>query len=58
MPPQIAPLSNYSGDLKLGQVWISNVQKEVGLQMVQISNGIRNPEARPFEIQTNGHYFE
>ena len=31
---------NYSGDLKSRLVWILNGQKEVGLQMVRISNGI------------------
>ena len=46
----------YSGDIKYGLVWISNGQKEVGLQMVQISNGIWNPETQPFEIRTNGHH--
>ena len=25
--------------------------------MVQILNGIRNPEGQPFEIQTNGSHF-
>ena len=44
----------YSGDLKCELVCILNGQKEVGLQMVWISNGIRNPEAQPFEILTNG----
>ena len=38
-------------------VWISNGQKEVGLQMVQISNGIWNLEAQPFEICTYGRHF-
>ena len=42
----------YSGDLKSGLVWIWNGQKEVGLQMVWISNGIWSPEAKPFEIRT------
>ena len=50
-------ISTYSGDLKSGLVWILNGQKEVGLQMVQISNGIWNPEAQLFEIQTNGRHF-
>ena len=48
---------SYSGDLKSGQVLISNGRKEVGLQMVQISNGIWNPKAQPFEIWTYGHHF-
>ena len=30
----------YGGDLKSGLVWIFNGQKEVGLQMVWISNGM------------------
>ena len=50
-------ISQYSGDLKSVLVWISNGQKEVGLQMVWISNGIWNPEAQPFEIGANGHHF-
>ena len=25
--------------------------------MVRISNGVWNPEAQPFEIQTNNHHF-
>ena len=33
-------LVNYSGDLKSGLVWVLNGQKEVGLQMVYILNGI------------------
>ena len=41
----------YSGDLKSGLVRILNSQKEDGLQMLQILNGIWNPEAQPFEIQ-------
>ena len=36
--------------------WILNGQKEVGLQMVRIWNGIWNPKAQPFEIRTNGHF--
>ena len=36
------------------EVWILNGQKEVGLQMVWISNGIWNLEAQPFENRTNG----
>ena len=49
----------YSGDLKSRLVWISNSQKEVGLQTVWIWNGIWNPEAQPFEIWTNGcHLFK
>ena len=44
----------YSGDLKSGQVWILSAQKEVGLHMVWISNGICIPEAQTFEIQVNG----
>ena len=47
----------YSGDLISGLVWILNSQKEVGLQMVRILNGIQNPEAQPFEIWTNGCHF-
>ena len=47
----------YSGDLKSDLVWISNGPKQVGLQMVWISNGIWNPEAQPFEIRTNGRHF-
>ena len=42
------------------EIWTSldlNGQKEVGLQIVQISNGIWNREAQPFEIWTNGHHF-
>ena len=39
-------------DLKSELVWILNGQKEVGLQMVPILNGIWKPEAQPFEIQT------
>ena len=46
-----------SGDLKSWHVRISNGWKEVGLQMVLISNGVWNPEAQPFEILTNGHNF-
>ena len=49
----------YSGDLKYGLVWILNGWKEVGLQMVWISNGIWNPVAQPYEIWTNGcHFFK
>ena len=40
----------YSVDLKSGLVWILNGHKQVGLQMVQIFNGIWNLEAQPFEI--------
>ena len=47
----------YSGDLKSRLVWILNGQEEIGLQMVQILNGIWDPEAQPFEIQTNGCHF-
>ena len=47
----------YSGDLKCELVCILNGQKEVGLQMVWISNGIRNPEAQQFEILTNCCHF-
>ena len=43
----------YGEDLKSGLVRI----KEAGLGMVQISNGICNQEAQPFEIQTNGCHF-
>ena len=44
--------SNYG----LIKVWILNGQKEVGLQMVLILNGIWNPKPPSFEIQTNGHH--
>ena len=47
----------YSGDLKSWLVWILNGRKEVGLQMVQISNLIWNSKAQPFEIRTNGCHF-
>ena len=43
--------------LKSSRVQILNGRKGVGLQMVWISNGIWNPEAEPFEIQTNGTNF-
>ena len=36
---------------------ILNGPKEVGLQMAQILNGIWDPEAQLFEIQTNGCHF-
>ena len=36
--------------------WILTGWTEVGLQMVQILNGIWNIEARPFEIWTNDHH--
>ena len=36
---------------------ILNGLKEVGLQLVQISNGFWYPEAWPFEIQKNGCNF-
>ena len=52
-PPKVL----HSGDLKSWQVWISNGQKEVWLQMVWILNGFWNLEAQPFEIWTNGHLF-
>ena len=45
---------NYSGDLKFGLVWISNSRKEIGMQMVCVSNEIWYPEAQPFGILTNG----
>ena len=49
----------YSGEIKSGLVWISTGQKEVGLQMIRILNGIWNPEVQPFEIRTNlSHFFE
>ena len=35
--------------MKSGQVWILIIQKEVGLQMVQILDGIWNPEAQQFD---------
>ena len=47
----------YSGDLNSELVWILNSPKEVGLQMVWITNGIWNPEALPFEIRTYGCHF-
>ena len=37
--------------------WILIGPNEVGLQKVQISNGIWNLEAQPVEIRTNGHHF-
>ena len=37
---QTAVVILYNGDLKSGLVWIVNHQKEVGSQMVWISNGI------------------
>ena len=43
--------------IQLIYFWILNGQKEVGLQMVQISKGIWNREAQPFEIWTNGRHF-
>ena len=33
-------IEKYSGDLKSNLVWISNGPKQVGFQMVWISNGI------------------
>ena len=45
-------LDEYSGDLKLGLVWIFNVQKEVGLQMVWISMG---SEIRKLNYLKSGH---
>ena len=45
-----------SVDLKFGLFWILNGRKEVGLQMVQLSNEIWNLEAQPFEILTNGRH--
>ena len=48
--PWIASIKvNYLWFLKSGHVQILNGQKEVGLQMVRISNGIWNPEAQPLE---------
>ena len=53
-----AQISHYSGDLKSDLVRISNDQKEFGLQMVRILNGIWNPTKMaailylPFEIRT------
>ena len=44
-------ITDYSGDLKSELVGILNGQKEVGLQIVWISNGIWNPEVQPFEIR-------
>ena len=49
--------NDYSGDLKFKLVLILNGQKEAGLQMVWILNGVWNPEAQPFEIWTNGRLF-
>ena len=40
----------HSEDLKSGHIQILSGQKEIGLQMVWISNRIWNLEARPFEI--------
>ena len=37
----------YSRDLKSRLVWTSNGEREVGLQMIWILNGIWNPEAQP-----------
>ena len=48
----------YSGDLKSRPVRILNSLKEVGLQMVSISNGIWNPESQPFEIRTKMSEFQ
>ena len=39
------------GDLKYGLIWILNGQKEVGLLIVWILNGIWNPDATSFEIR-------
>ena len=47
----------YIGDLKYRLVWISNGQKQGGLQMIWISSGFWNPEAQTFEIPTNGRHF-
>ena len=47
----------YSGDLKSGQVLISNGQKEVCLQIVWIFDMIVNPETQPFKTYTNVHHF-
>ena len=56
LTPTVFSLLN-SGDLKSWLVLISNGQKEFGLQMVHILNGIWNPEALPFEIRTKDHHF-
>ena len=48
----------YSGDLKCRIVWILNGQKELGMQIVRVSNGMWNPEAQPFLIQTNDPHFQ
>ena len=53
----IVIIFQYSWDLKSWLVWISNGQKEVGLQRVWILNGIWNPEAQPFDIWTFGRHF-
>ena len=45
------------GDLKSRLVWISDSQKEAGLQVVWILNGIWNMEAQQFEIRTRGRHF-
>ena len=47
----------YSGFLKLGLTQILKGQKKVGLQLVRILIGIRNPKAKPLEIWTNGCHF-
>ena len=54
-PPYVK--SFYRGDLKSVLVWILNGQKEVGLQIVPILNGIWNMETQPFEIFIIGHHF-
>ena len=50
-------INNKQQYLKSGLVWISDGQKEVGLQMVWISNEIWNSWAWPFEIQPNACHF-
>ena len=51
---QVQAGAKFSGYLKSGPVQFSNDWKEVGLQMIDLMNGVWNPEAQPFKIQTNG----
>ena len=46
-----------SANLKSWLVWISDGQKEVGLQMFWTYYGIWDPEAQLFEVQTNRRHF-
>ena len=56
---------HYRGNMSYKLQWGSEIRtsldckrsKEVGWQMVQISDGIWNPKSRPFEILTNGLSF-